>query len=367
MDEKIFDANLSKMANFVVNQDKNSLSSLENEIYKYEKLFVGTNTLYKITNNITNQKYVLKIYNKFSKIDHSLELSVIGYLSNKGKHPKVIISSPEYRIEEFIESPALDIFSLRTIPKLLKVVELISGLHNDIILKNNIEPLIKDKRPFILKIFEIWLDDFNKEYSHIKEMVKNTKYEGLIKELNSLFGETFKGVFSELLQTTGDIVLSHNDISPANLLCTNLKTQDLCLIDYEYCGLNYRGYDLAVLIEDIVTDYMHPEYPTFKMHNELKISDSEENLIIHHYIKTGFSEKSDPEIEFYSKSLKKEVTSCKIIFQLAGVLWGITTHDWTKSNFDENNCWRIEYAKQRWQNFTNHMKNYYPHIYLDKL
>lgn len=48
-----------------------------------------------------------------------------------------------------------------------------------------------------------------------------------------------------------EIVLSHNDLLSGNILYTssvdkqNLSRDPITLIDYEYCGYNYRGYDLA--------------------------------------------------------------------------------------------------------------------------
>ncbi len=321
------------------------------------KLHVGTNTIYKLTDITSGKRFLVRVYNQCSGVDHDLELTVIEALAKSGKHPKMLFACAQYRIEEFVDCQPLDIFQLHVPAMLLQVVELIAGLHNNVGLLKTTVPMLKDRRPFIVQVYESWLGDFKRAYPRIKEVVRNTKYAELIRQLACLFEEDFQKTFSSLLPKGGELVLSHNDISPANLLFTTSKGKGrMSLIDYEYCGLNYRGYDLAVLIEDIVTDYQHPEYPTFKMHKELKLTEEEEETVIWRYVTCGGMKASDPGAESYFKRLKKEVTACKIIFQLAGVLWGVSTHDWTAA-FVENDCWRIEYAKQRWENFCQHMHN----------
>ncbi len=322
------------------------------------KLHVGTNTIYKVAQTSSGKQFILRVYNQCSGVDHDPELAIIETLAKSGRHPKVLFSCADYRLEEFVDSQSLDIFQLHALPMLLQVVELISTLHNDTSLLKATMPLLTDKRPFILQVYESWLGDFKRAYQKIEDRVRGSKYAPLIQELRCLFGEDFQKTFSSLLPKGGELVLSHNDISPANLLLA--KTNEvgekgrMQLIDYEYCGLNYRGYDLAVLIEDIVTDYQHPHYPTFKMHTELRLTPEEEDAVVWHYVGCSGLKSSDSDAETYFKRLRGEVTACKIVFQLAGVLWGVSTHDWD-AGFDENDCWRIEYARQRWDNFRSHM------------
>ena len=341
-------------------QKEKSLSCC-NQLGKWEwkQIHVGTNTIYKLANT-DGRKYIFKVYNPCSNLDHELELAVIEALAKSKQHPVVIYACNRFRVEEYIESPALDIYHLRTDSVLLSVVKLISAFHNNMELNSEIIPLLTDKRPFIRKIYESWLGDFKRSYEHIKSIIGNGKHKKLIDDLACLFREDFQKLFISLFPKDGELVLSHNDISPANLLYSQCggSIQELYLIDFEYAALNYRGYDLAVLIEDIITDYNHPDYPTFKMHNELKLSEEQENQIIIHYIRCSSIKPFGSEIKILAKKLKEEVKVCKIIFQLAGVLWGITTHDWN-STYNENDCWRMEYAQQRWEKFTEHMyKNF---------
>jgi len=40
------------------------------------------------------------------------------------------------------------------------------------------------------------------------------------------------------------------------------------LIDFEYSSLNFRGYDIASYVNEILIDYMHPVVPKFKVYFE---------------------------------------------------------------------------------------------------
>jgi len=54
--------------------------------------------------------------------------------------------------------------------------------------------------------------------------------------------------FERLGQSFGmDNVLSHNDLLSGNILCVHgqIATPHMIFIDYEYCGYNYRAYDIA--------------------------------------------------------------------------------------------------------------------------
>lgn len=326
--------------------------------WECSRMHEGTNSIYKVTSKATREKYAVKLYNKRSKIDHALEHKIIEYLAKQGRHPAIIHSDDDCRIEELVEDAKTSIFELRAVPKLVQVVELIASLHNDELLRNAILPAVEDKRPFVLAVNESWLNSFNEVYGEIQKALKNTKYEAFGNSLGFLLTEDFQDLFRSLIPEKSELVLAHNDISTANLLCTkNDDKTEMYLIDYEYCRLNFRGYDLAVLFEDIVTDYDHPEYPSFQMHHELAIPPQEEELLLKHYVVARGQKAEGVDAEV--KKLRQEVISLRIIFQLAGALWGLTTHDWAKGSFDENNCWRVEYARQRWNIFLEYIKKYY--------
>lgn len=48
----------------------------------------------------------------------------------------------------------------------------------------------------------------------------------------------------------------------------NLDMTKFSLIDFEYSSLNFRGYDIASYINEILIDYTHPINPKFKVYME---------------------------------------------------------------------------------------------------
>lgn len=64
----------------------------------------------------------------------------------------------------------------------------------------------------------------------------------------------------------------HNDLQEGNILMKENEPsggRSLCLIDYEYCSYNYRGFDLANHFVEWTYDYTSPKYPHYTVNREL--------------------------------------------------------------------------------------------------
>lgn len=67
------------------------------------------------------------------------------------------------------------------------------------------------------------------------------------------------------------VVFAHNDMQEGNILLnTHAKTRDdqVCLIDFEYCSYNYRGFDVANHFCEWVYEYKLPVDPYFTVARE---------------------------------------------------------------------------------------------------
>eukprot|EP00826_Nyctotherus_ovalis_P003263 TRINITY_DN10661_c0_g2_i1.p1 TRINITY_DN10661_c0_g2~~TRINITY_DN10661_c0_g2_i1.p1 ORF type:complete len:366 (-),score=80.65 TRINITY_DN10661_c0_g2_i1:39-1136(-) len=329
-----------------------NISSNKNS-WSYSKMHVGTNYITKATNNFTEDDYVVKVYSKSSGVNHELEHAVIDNLSDKGLHPAVYFFDQNYRVEEFIANSSVDSAQLGNFSKPMRVVKLIAILHSNSNLKSEVTPLADSEQPFVHMVEDSWLSHFHKLYPTIRKTLNDTKYEGFGASLSYMLSEEFHALLQSLTPKKREVVLSHNDISASNIMDTN---DNMYLIDYEYCQLNYRGYDLAVLMEDISTDYSYSAYPHFKMHRELAFTEKEEEKLLRHYIVYSGLAVSKGEVNAELLKLRKEVRSLRVLFQLAGVLWGLANHDWNRESFNENDCWKIEYAKQRWEIFIYYIE-----------
>lgn len=66
------------------------------------------------------------------------------------------------------------------------------------------------------------------------------------------------------------VVFCHNDLQEGNILLKESEPgcRSLCLIDYEYCSYNYRGFDIANHFIEWIYDYTNPVYPYYSVNKE---------------------------------------------------------------------------------------------------
>ncbi|KAJ2863077.1 hypothetical protein GGI22_002047 [Coemansia erecta] len=60
-------------------------------------------------------------------------------------------------------------------------------------------------------------------------------------------------------QARSPLVFTHNDLQPGNVLRME-RTGKIEIVDYEFSGYNYRGYDIANHFCEWMIDYYHPEH-----------------------------------------------------------------------------------------------------------
>jgi thiamine kinase-like enzyme len=66
--------------------------------------------------------------------------------------------------------------------------------------------------------------------------------------------------------------------------------RSLCLIDYEYCAYNYRGFDLANHFIEWTYDYTNPLYPHYSVNrDQFPTKDQQVNNIINVLFKFKFN------------------------------------------------------------------------------
>lgn len=91
------------------------------------------------------------------------------------------------------------------------------------------------------------------------------------------------------------------------------------LIDFEYSSLNFRGYDIASYVNEIMIDYMHPVNPKFKIYMEFFeqfMEEKELDRILTYYLRKYHEIMSDREDDYeyrgdFHKVLKKELPILK--------------------------------------------------------
>jgi thiamine kinase-like enzyme len=72
------------------------------------------------------------------------------------------------------------------------------------------------------------------------------------------------GLFDDPSLDALPLIIAHNDLNATNFL-KDVRKMQYHLIDFEFAGLNYPGYELANFFKEMEWDYTYPEPPYFKI------------------------------------------------------------------------------------------------------
>eukprot|EP01138_Halocafeteria_seosinensis_P011579 gb/GECG01011828.1/.p1 GENE.gb/GECG01011828.1/~~gb/GECG01011828.1/.p1 ORF type:complete len:442 (+),score=44.91 gb/GECG01011828.1/:1-1326(+) len=204
-------------------------------------------------------------------------------------------ASPEranaLRFEEFMHGEPVSRTNLMQEPTLLQAAERMAQLHRLRMLRADGDPPMLDKLLDVYarmaQIEEKDVDPrFPKEYAELLEELNWRKEINYVKQLGRERG--------------GPIVLCHNDSQEGNWIILKSRSRSreslesdssstrehnpLRLLDYEYSGYNYRGYDFANLFSEFVIDYETTDFPGFEIYEKDFPSDDKMVLFFNRYI-----------------------------------------------------------------------------------
>jgi thiamine kinase-like enzyme len=266
-----------------INEVENDIKPFIIEKYSIieENLFVKTIQI----DGMTNKNYHIIFYDiknpdkkfdllfrKYGEVldstDHEPELNIMEFLSSKNEGPKVLYSSENYRIVEYINNSSIIPLELRYDKKILNEVSIILGKYSLIsnILKYTISSDLqfeyeystdKDNKeekyifPTIFDIYEKMLikakekyNIFNKKFNdhfNKNELTENIKN---MKNKFDNYMNNHRKIFMSLFPKKGLFVLCHNDCQRWNFLFRNNET-NLMIIDHEYASMCLPGLDLC--------------------------------------------------------------------------------------------------------------------------
>ncbi len=133
-----------------------------------------------------------------------------------------------------------------------------------------------------------------------------------------------EGLTAYLQSVNSPVVFCHNDLQEGNLMETETG---LLAVDFEFSGLNPRGFDLANLFCEMAIDNQVAEYPGFTADFSKYPSRAFRDLFYRVY--------GDPDLE-------REVDAFELASHLQWALWGIVQANASNLKFGF-----IEYAEQR--------------------
>ena len=172
-------------------------------------------------NNISYQikakekKYVLRLFKSKKSVNISRKFE---YQAQKKAYKKGFAAKPIFYSKEFM------------------IYEYLKGIHKDVLEKKDIKNLAK----IVKKLHKIELKtksyNFEKDFKYYENILKDDKNLSIINKS--------KTIFKKLKKYEKDLVLSHFDLNPKNII---FKKDKIFIIDLEYAGTNDRFFDLATI------------------------------------------------------------------------------------------------------------------------
>tara|TARA_B100001250_G_scaffold151619_1_gene130123 strand:- start:178 stop:1023 length:846 start_codon:yes stop_codon:yes gene_type:complete len=208
-----------------------------------------------------NKKAIFKLFNLKNlnmKTNRYLDLTITNQLIKNNLFPKILFLSKEHDllIYEYISSSKR--LSLR--PKFIKQIGIkLSKAHS-----------IKLPNQYI---------SFKSQLNNYEKILLEHPKRNIVKKAIKLF--------KDIPEDKSDLVFSHNDLNPTNILFNN---DDVYFIDWEYASINSRYYDLSKIINsynlnilDINNFFVHygldTDNNTFKIINYWNLLDKYLELI----------------------------------------------------------------------------------------
>ncbi|KFM65108.1 Choline/ethanolamine kinase, partial [Stegodyphus mimosarum] len=192
---------------------------------------------------------LLRIYGQFQEDSNVVVKEVVTYmlLAETNLGPKLYGVFPKGRLEEFIPSRNINREDMRTMST--AIAREMAKIHAlDV-------PVVKT--PEIWKFVNRWLDE-----TEIELLKKNQSF-----PQKQWYEEEFKWLKKEMEKMNSPLVYCHNDLHGGNILLrensSKINEPEIILIDFEFGGYNYRGYDIGNHFSEWCFSYNTEKFPFF--------------------------------------------------------------------------------------------------------
>lgn len=314
---------------------------LSNHLYKCELKSKKFQPIHNEPNKIFVRLYGDCHQNNSSAMVKDIIVSTI--LSDFSMGPKLYGIFPTGRLEELIDASPLDYKDMFNTDYSCQIAEAMAQFHSL-------------EMPFVKK--PNWI--FDTTYSYISQIKQHSfKDENDIKRFNKLKSFNLEQEFNELktvLESLNSLVVfCHNDINVGNIL----KLEDkLMVIDYEYGGYNYRGFDLGNYFCEMMFDNTATKHPYF-LYNPNKYPSKKQQLtFVKAYVrkfKEILEHKNKNGHRLNEEQLLNEANHFALASSLFWIMWSIVQASTSTIKFDY-----LEYALARSDAYFKHKSVLYP-------
>ncbi|XP_050436021.1 choline/ethanolamine kinase isoform X2 [Adelges cooleyi] len=301
-----------------------------------------SNWLYQVTllkGNTEPRDVLMRLYGQThgeNAIENIITESVIfTLLSERGLGPRLHGIFPGGRLEEYIPARSLKSEELSD-PKLsLMIAEKMADLH-----QLNI-PINKDST-WLWDTMERWLQQPVTDCNWSRDNIQ------LDQILSINLSDEMRWLKKLLTKLRSPVVFCHNDLQEGNILMKEndiTACRSLCLIDYEYCAYNYRGFDIANHFIEWIYDYTNTKYPHYSVNRELYPTKDQQVEFLKRYLQCMGS---DEPLEL----ILNEVRHFALASHLFWGIWSVVNSRTSKITFGYR-----EYAVERLSSYFKLKEN----------
>ncbi|XP_074659766.1 choline/ethanolamine kinase-like isoform X2 [Tubulanus polymorphus] len=297
------------------------------------------------------RRALLRIYGQLLQecMDTVVVDSVIfALLSEKRLGPKLYGVFPGGRVEEYIPSRSLTTKELQDPDISGYIARIMRNFHSlDM-------PLSKEPR-WIFDLTDKWIKEcreFTPE-NRAKNLqqtssnrVQRPTTEQYVKLMSYNYEEEFEWLRQTLLLVKSPVVFCHNDFQEGNILylpgTDGNSDFELMPIDFEYCGYNYRGFDIGNHFCEWAIDYKVDVPPFYEFDADGYPSKDQQVHFVKEYLKanrgSNCADPGDEEIE----NILVEANTFGLASHFMWVLWSLIQYNISSIEFDY-----LEYAEVR--------------------
>ncbi|KAJ2015674.1 hypothetical protein GGI10_001989 [Coemansia sp. RSA 2530] len=212
-------------------------------------------------------KYLLRVYG--TGVDEFLsrekELYWLSQLTSLGFGPRLYGIFGNGRLEEFLESTTLTKSDIRDPSTSKHIARRMCELHSLVSYYRpfggpNTRAVDLSGAPELWTNVESWLRLVEKKWSRIRTVcADNPLCMGLLDNWPRLEQAVAK-LRLVIARANSPVVFAHDDLQYGNILRLE-NTGELVVVDFEYAGYNYRGFDIANHFCEWMADYHHEHRP----------------------------------------------------------------------------------------------------------
>lgn len=110
-------------------------------------------------------------------------------------------------------------------------------------------------------------------------------YVKAVKAYEFVLEPSFQDEYEKLLPENAKLVLSHGDVQECNFLVHHEDNRRMTLVDFDYVGFNYRGFDLGAYVNECQLDNNHKgDFPYVAYYKENEMTPEEEKTLVRIYL-----------------------------------------------------------------------------------